>query len=306
MAVVLAAVFAARAAAVTPGKDGRIVYENVAGSDATHIWVANPDGSGITDLTPSWDDEATDPAWSPNGRRIAFVSDRGNEDGMTFVWVMNRDGSGAHPLGGGGTEQLAPAWSPDGKRIAFMRCSREQDAGGTCSSGQIAVIGADGKLLKRLTKPLRTTAVDTRPAWSPNGTTIVFQRTVDFGNVTIWTISAGGKNLKRILGDDSQVDHSPSFSPNGKKILYATDTDGPEAVYLMTPNGKARTKVVEEDDDADDPGNPGGGAENPAFAPSGTRIVFMSGGDLWIVGLDGRGAVQVTQDGGDQPDWGRG
>jgi len=302
--VLLAAAFAGRADAVTPGRDGPIVYENVFETDATHIWVANPDGSRVQDLTPEWEDEATDPAWSPNRRKIAFVSDRGNDDGHAFIWVMNRDGSGARALGGGGIEQLAPAWSPDGKTVAFMRCSRYQDGEGTCSSAQIATIGANGKGLKKLTKPLRTTGVDSKPAWSPNGKTIVFQRTIDFGTVTIWTIGANGKALRRILADDSEVDHSPSFSPTGKRVVYVTNTDGTESIYTMNPDGKARKLVVEEEFDPDEDGQ-GGGAENPAFAPSGQRIVYMGGGDLWTVGVDGTARTQLTQDGGDEPDWGR-
>ena len=73
----------------------------------------------------------------------------------------------------------------------------------------------------------------------------------------------------------------------------------------MGADGKGRRKLVEEDEDPDDPTAEGGGAENPAFAPTGNRIVYMSGGDLWIVGLNGSNPDQVTADGGDNPDWGR-
>jgi Tol biopolymer transport system component len=97
---------------------------------------------------------------------------------------MNADGSGGHKPGGGGIFQ-APAWSPDGKRIAFMRCAREVEGGGDCSTGQIAVMSVNGKGLKLLTKPLRTASADSHPSWSPNGKTIVFERRVSFGNVTV-------------------------------------------------------------------------------------------------------------------------
>ena len=177
--------FASAAFAVVPGKDGRIFYDSV-GDDSTDIWTIEPDGSGARDLTPADASEDTDPAVSPNGRQVAFVSDRDNEDANTFVWTMKADGSSEHKLGGGGVYQAAPAWSPDGKRIAFMRCAREVEGGGDCSTGQIAVIGVDGKGLELLTKPLRTVAVDSHPSWSPGGKTIVFERRVNFGNVTIW------------------------------------------------------------------------------------------------------------------------
>ena len=303
-ALLAGAALASAAGAVPSAKDGPIAYDN-SGETSLDIWVINPDGSGGRDLTAAEDSDDTDPALSPNARKIAFVSDRGSDDGSTFLWVMNADGSGAHKLGGGGIFQAAPAWSPDGKRIAFLRCAREVEGGGDCSTGQIAVIGVNGKGLKLLTKPLRTAAADSHPSWSPNGKTIVFERRVSFGNVTVWTVSSAGKDLKRILDDDSQAPHVPSFSPNGRQILYATDTDGPEAIYVMNANGKERRKIVEEGTDPDDPAAQGGGVENPAFAPSGNWIVFMAGGDLWVVGLDGKDPVQITDD-GDEPDWGRG
>jgi Tol biopolymer transport system component len=304
-AILVGAALASAAGAIPSAKDGPIVYDN-SGETSLDIWVIKADGSGVRDLTAAEESDDTDPAFSPDSRKIAFVSDRGNEDGNTFVWVMNADGSNAHKLGGGGIFQAAPAWSPDGKRIAFMRCAREVEGGGDCSTGQIAVIGVNGKGLKLVTKPLRAAAADSHPSWSPNGKTIVFERRVSFGNVTVWTVSSDGKGLKRILDDDSQAAHVPSFSPNGKQIVYVTDTDGPEAIGVMNANGKSRRKIIEEGTDPDDPGAQGGGVENPAFAPTGNRIVFMAGGDLWIVGLDGKNPVQITDDGGDDPDWGRG
>ena len=75
----------------------------------------------------------------------------------------------------------------------------------------------------------------------------------------------------------------------------------------MSSSGKARRTVIEGTTDPDDPDPDvqGASAENPAFAPTGKRIVFMSGGDLWVVRLDGRDPVQITDGGGDEPDWGR-
>ena len=83
----------------------------------------NADGSGVARLT---DSEATDadPAWSPDGRRIAFASDR---DGGSNIYVMNADGSGVARLTDSSAGDYGPAWSPDGRRIAFAS-ERDGDA----------------------------------------------------------------------------------------------------------------------------------------------------------------------------------
>ncbi len=73
------------------------------------------DASGFTRLTNNDVDDVT-PAWSPDGRRITFASER---DGNLEIYVMNADGSGVNRLTYNGARDLFPAWSPDGRHIAF-------------------------------------------------------------------------------------------------------------------------------------------------------------------------------------------
>jgi Tol biopolymer transport system component len=80
------------------------------------IYVMNADGSGTRKLTHNARQNA-EPAWSPDGRRIAFVSRR---DGNAEIYVMNADGSGKRNLTRNPAKDVRPSWSPDGQKIAFV------------------------------------------------------------------------------------------------------------------------------------------------------------------------------------------
>lgn len=150
-----------------PGPDGsRIALAHPSDGENVDVWVVNRDGSGLQRLTthPSIDDQ---PAWSPDGRWIAFRSFR---DGKSDVWAMRSDGSEQRNLTFASVfvpEEFsdAPAWSPDGQRIAFSR--------GFGSGQALFVMRADGTELRQL---LWRNGFDVlAPAWSPDGQTLAFQ-----------------------------------------------------------------------------------------------------------------------------------
>jgi Tol biopolymer transport system component len=290
-----------------PARDGRIAFQDFDPASASYeIYAVAPDGSGRTVLTAAPDSDETEPSWSPGGRRIAFVSDRAGGIGQApAVYVMNADGSGARKLVEGGLEQTSPAWSPDGGTIAFSRCAFITESG-VCSSAQIVVVRPDGQGVRAVTEPVAEVSVtDSSPAWSPDSRRIVFTRTLSFGDNQIWVVGADGSGLRRLLADDSEIDHNPSWSPDGRRIVFASDALGTEAIFVMNADGSGAEKLVGEFTDPDDPdATIGGGALDPAFSPSGTRVVFSATGDLWTVGLAGGEVARVTEGGG-EPDWGR-
>jgi Tol biopolymer transport system component len=291
-----------------PPRDGSIAFQAFdPDSDSYEIFVANPDGTGLRNLTAAPDSDDTEPSWSPDRQRLAFVSARGGGiSGATAIYVMDADGGGARKLVDAGLEQSSPAWSPDGRWIAFSRCTFFTESG-VCSSAQIVVVQPDGRGARDVTQPVAQMSVtDSKPSWSPDGKRIVFTRTLSFGDNQIWVVGVDGTGLRRLLADDAESDHNPSWSPDGTRIVFSSDVLGTEAIFLMNADGSGAQKIVDEFKDPDDPdATIGGGAVNPAFSPTGTRIVFSATGDLWTTDLAGQDVVRVTENGGDEPDWGR-
>jgi Calx-beta domain/Carboxypeptidase regulatory-like domain/WD40-like Beta Propeller Repeat len=144
-----------------------VFTSNRSGSGKTEIWTSNIDGSGLIRLTTSVQlgsdgqgpifSSDTDPAWSPDGSKIAFVSTR---DGLSDseLYVMNPDGSNPVRLTNDGLDDSTPAWSPDSQRIAFAKSNR---AG-------IHIINRDG------TNLVNVLSFGFWPAWSPDGSRLAF------------------------------------------------------------------------------------------------------------------------------------
>jgi Tol biopolymer transport system component len=251
---------------VTCNRGTAIAYADTSTGNAEIYTIGTTGNSTATRLTfhPAADVE---PAWSPDGARIAFRSDR---DGDEEIYVMNADGSNPVRLTSQPGEDRNPAWSPDGSRIAFETWSTRDtqskiavmNADGTAvtvtnqdgsapswspdgqrivfASGPIYLMNADGTGVTRLTNPWNTgipgaaIEYDTNPTWSPDGTSIVYARSSCWDGCThqIMRVGADGSGEASLTGTggyEGTSEGEPVWSPEGKKIAFA----GAHSIVVM-------------------------------------------------------------------------
>jgi Tol biopolymer transport system component len=249
--LITALVPASSALASFPGAVGRIVFtSDREGSSTSDIYSAAADGSDVQRLTFTVGFEQ-DPAWSPDGSRIAYEADYQNH---FRLFVMNQDGSGQHlisPEAGSTVEEVQPAWSPDGAQIAFA-----STRGG--GAWHIWLMNADGTNLRELPG-----VISQHPAWSPDGLRIAG----DAGGSGIYVIGADGTNERRLTTPPaSHNDESPDWSPDGTTIAFSESAwDGTSsALDTVGADGTGERQLTT-----------GAFADyDPSWSPDGTRLVF--------------------------------
>ena len=188
------------------------------------IYVINVDGSGETQLTTDTTNEAQ-PAWSPDGKRIAFVTDR---DGNNEIYLMNGTGGNLRRLTTAAGTDEQPAWSPDGAKIAFV-----SNRSGNLN---IWVMDSTGANPVNLTNDA---SVDLGPAWSPDGSKIAFHSNRP-GNFAIYVMNADGSGVTQITNARLPSELA-SWSPDSKRIVF--DSDG-ELWIAQASGGGGLTQVT--------------------------------------------------------------
>lgn len=246
------------------------------------LFVADADGEGQQVALVSTD-PLISPAWSPDGRQLAYVS---FESQKAVIWVQDLLSGQRRQLANFRGSNSAPAWSPDGQRLA-MALSR----GGAT---QIYTMPAAGGAAQQLTRGL---SIDTEPVYAPDGRSIYFVSDRG-GGPQIYRMGLDGSQVERLsFAGDHNV--SPAISPDGRTLAYISRPA--RAFQLVTQelnSGIVRTLTETSDD------------ESPSFAPNGRLLMYATrqgrADVLMTTTLDGKIKTRLLSTGADmrEPAWG--
>lgn len=243
--------------------------------DISRIFILDLKDGKVEALTPGeWD---TNPVWSPDGSRLAFA----NYDREGETWsldVIGDDGSNRVRLvRATDTWGSRAVWSPDGSRIAAAAYRADRS--------EICILSPDGR--KRTW--LKGFGDDHDPRWSPDGSRIVF-RASHHSRRHIYVMNAGGGGLMQLHKGGVNVPNPEedclAWSADGLWIAYVGRHRAGNGIYVMRSGGKENRKLVDT-----------GQGEAFAWSPKGSKIAFVAGGDVHVIGAAASRSTRLTHTG---------
>jgi len=272
----------------TPGTAAATPAERVSGPRSYLYVVPASGGAPRALLSPSQAARlvsVSDPAWSPDGRQIAFTA--GCPTCTPRLYIVSASGRKLReiPTGPGGVR--SPGWSPRGDAIVFARQRGEQQfiVAVDLRTNHVRVINSE---------PEKAENSDSTPAWSPDGQRIVFARELHHEDVTLWVVPAAGGPPRPLIRRSRAFDQShPQWSPDGKSVVFMQAVS-PSVTWDLYVFDAAAGKVSRLTHDRQN-------EYDPAWAPDGKSVVFASDAQrragfrsLYVIGTDGSRLRRLT------------
>jgi TolB protein len=283
------------AEAAFPGTNGKIAFASQAafgGEPDTEIYTITADGGDIKRLTNDPYQDLS-PAFSADGSRIAFTSDRYEVDRDLDIFTMNPKGTGIkkNVTHTSTASEVMAAWSPDGRKIAFVR------------GLDIFARNANGTNERQLTEDTESSF---SPSWSPDGSTILFARRCDASlpclGSDLWVMNADGTDERKFFTDlipEGCSRESPDWSPDGTKVVfrYTCQDTSENGIYVVNDDGSGQQRLIASFDD---------NVNEPAWSPNGRKIAFSRANnepngdqtvglrDIYVMRADGTNVINYT------------
>jgi Tol biopolymer transport system component/DNA-binding winged helix-turn-helix (wHTH) protein len=231
----------------------------------------------LTPLT-SLSDRTSNPAFSPDGSRVAFRRES-FLPGTSGIWVKRIGGEELIQLTNGGADSC-PVWSPDGRSVAFSRVSGQQR-----TIYEVPASGGAARALYTSSLIPGHAEID----WSPDGETIAFAAKGRQGSSAIFLLSLGNRTARQLTAPSTvDEDWGPAFSPDGNRIAFVRSRN----VVVIPAEGGEIQRLTQE---------PVRVLGSPAWAPEGQWIIFAAGGGdragLWRISASGGTAAPIREAG---------
>lgn len=265
--------------------------------DLPHLYIVSVQTGEIVTLTNGSTSMERVAAWSPDGERIVFASSEVNANNRvhvteshTYLYVINRDGTGKVKLTPQEGMIQAVAWSPTGEWIAFDQ------------NRAVWVVKPDGSDLLRVADASIADwhSYTAQPVWSPDSSQIVFVAPGIEDSGDIFVANADGSGLFNLTADPSE-EFEPAWSPDGQSIVFVRTQVGEEwGLYVINVDDNTITSVFRSTTR---------GVSTPVWSPDGSQVAFISASSetweesLLVTALTSTSTRQLTENVWGRPAW---